>query len=85
MAPSFVYVAVFSFLMASGQTMEADDGSYPTEDACLLQAEADAKLMSLEWEWAERTGHIQPFKGVEVRCEKRTAPKAQKRGARHGR
>jgi hypothetical protein len=35
--------------------------------------------MAQEWAWAERTGHIQPFKGVTVRCEKRPAPKAGKR------
>ena len=75
MAANFVYTAVFTFLMASGQPMEADDASYKTYDACMMQAEADAKGMAKEWEWAERTGHIQPFKGVTVRCEKRPAPK----------
>lgn len=84
MTSAFVYTAVFTFFMANGQTLEADDASYPTEDACYLQAEADAKLMGQEWEWAKRTGRIQPFKGVEVRCEKRPAPKAKK-GERHGR
>lgn len=81
MAASFVYTAVFTFLMASGQPMEADDASYKTYDACMMQAEADAKLMAQEWAWAERTGHIQPFKGVTVRCEKRPVPKAGKRHA----
>ena len=81
MAASFVYTAVFTFLMASGQPIEADDASYKTYDACMMQAEADAKLMAQEWAWAERTGRIQPFKGVTVRCEKRPAPKAGKRHA----
>jgi len=80
MAASFVYTAVFTFLMASGP-MEADDASYPTYDDCMTQSEADAKLMAQEWAWAERTGRIQPFKGVTVRCEKRPAPKAGKRHA----
>ena len=85
MAPTFVYVAVFSFLLSSGQTMDADDAAYPTRDACLLQAEADAKNMAVEWAWEEeRTGLPGFYKGVEVRCEKRTAPKVQKKGARHG-
>ncbi|MCR5259199.1 MAG: hypothetical protein K6E40_13705 [Desulfovibrio sp.] len=83
MAPGFVYVAVFSFLMSSGQTLEADDGTYGTYDACMTQGEADAKLMAQEWAWAEREHRIQPFRGVEVRCEKRPAPKAGK-GVRHG-
>jgi len=80
MAASFVYTAVFTFLMASGP-MEADDASYKTYDACMMQAEADAKLMAQEWAWAEREHRIQPFKGVTVRCEKRPAPKAGKRHA----
>ena len=81
MATSFVYTAVFTFLMASGQPIEADDASYKTNDACMMQAEADAKLMAQEWAWAERERRIQPFKGVTVRCEKRPAPKAGKRHA----
>ncbi len=81
MAASFVYTAVFTFLMASGQPIEADDASYKTYDACMMQAEADAKLMAQEWAWAERERRIQPFKGVTVRCEKRPAPKAGKRHA----
>ena len=84
MASAFVYTAIFTFFMASGQSIEADDASYPSHDACMMQSEANAKLMAQEWAWAERTGHIQPFKGVEVRCERRQAPKAKK-GSRHGR
>ncbi len=80
---SFVYTAVFTFVMASGQPIVADDASYPTYDACMSESEAEAKLMAREWEWADSTGRIQPFKGVTVRCEKRPAPKAKK-GARHG-
>ena len=83
MVASFVYTAVFTFLMASGDPLIADDASYPTYDACMSQGEADAKLMAQEWAWAEREHRIQPFKGVTVRCEKRPAPKAKK-VARHG-
>ena len=83
MAASFVYTAVFTFLMASGP-MEADDASYPTYDACMTESEASAKLMAQEWAWAEREHRIQPFKGVTVRCEKRPASK-EKKGVRHGR
>ena len=39
MAASFVYTAVFTFLMASGP-MEADDASYPTYVACMTESEA---------------------------------------------
>ena len=70
MAASFVYTAVFTFLMASGQPIEADDASYKTYDACMMQAEADAKLMAREWEWQEaQTGRKGFYKSVEVWCE----------------
>ena len=81
MTTGFVYTAVFTFILNAGQPIVADDASYKTYDACMMQGEADAKLMAQEWAWAERTGHIQPFRGVTVRCEKRPAPKAGKRHA----
>ena len=81
MAASFVYTAVFTFLMANGQPIVADDASYRTYDACMMQSEADAKLMAQEWAWADRTGHRQPFRGVTVHCEKRPAPKKVARHA----
>lgn len=81
MAANFVYTAVFTFLMASGQPMESDDASYKTYDACMTESEASAKLMAREWEWTEREGRIQPFKGVAVRCEKRPAPRKVARHA----
>ena len=84
MTSAFVYTAVFSFLLASGDTMVADDASYRTYDACMMQAEADAKGMAKEWAWEEaRTGLKGFYKGVTVRCEKRPAPKTKK-VARHG-
>lgn len=81
---SFIYTAVFTFLLSSGQPIVADDGSYPSYDACMMQAEADAKGMAAEWRWEEeRTGLPSFFKGVEVKCERRQVPNAKK-GARHG-
>ena len=71
MAASFVYTAVFALTLASGEVIDAEGESYSTEDACLLQSEADAKLMAREWAWQEsQTGRKAFYKGVEVRCER---------------
>lgn len=71
MAVPFVYTAVFALTLASGEVVEAEGESYPTQDACLLQSEADAKLMAREWAWEEsRTGRKGFYRGVEVRCER---------------
>ena len=71
MAASFVYTAIFALTLASGEVVEAEGESYPTQDACLLQSEADAKLMAREWAWEEsRTGRKGFYRGVEVRCER---------------
>jgi hypothetical protein len=70
---SFVYIPVFILSMASGATAEgaftADE--YPTYDACMLQAEADAKSMVREWDEAEAAGRPHLFESVEVRCVKK--------------
>ena len=85
MAPAFIYVSVFSFLLASGDTMVADDASYRSYDRCMVESEASARQMAREWAWEEeRTGLKGFYKGVSVRCERRKAPKAGK-GVRHGR
>ena len=74
MPASVVYTAVFALFLQNGDVINAEGESYPTEDACLMQAEADAKLMWKEWEWeARRTGERGFYKGVEVRCERHQA------------
>ena len=71
MTPTFVYTAIFALTLASGEVVEAEGESYPTEDACLLQTEADAKLMWNEWQWQEaQTGRKAFYRSVEVRCER---------------
>ena len=71
MAASFVYTAIFALTLASGEVVEAEGESYPTQDACLLQSEADAKLMAREWAREEsRTGRKGFYRNVEVRCER---------------
>jgi hypothetical protein len=62
---------VFALTLASGEVIDAEGESYSTEDACLLQSEADAKLMAKEWQWQEaQTGRKGFYRGVEVRCER---------------
>lgn len=70
---SFVYIPVFILSMASGAVAEGsfDADAYPTYDACMLQAEADAKNMVREWDEAEAAGRPHLFESVEVRCERR--------------
>lgn len=79
MMSQIVYIPVFILSMASGAVAEGsfDADAYPTYDACMLQAEADAKNMVREWDEAEAAGRACPFEAVEIRCEKREA--------RHGR
>ena len=71
MTSAFVYTAVFALTLASGEVVEAEGESYPTEDACYIQSEADAKLMAKEWQWQEtQTGRKGFYRSVEVRCER---------------
>jgi hypothetical protein len=68
------YVAIFTFLLASGEKIETEEEVYPSREECLLNAEAEAKSMDRQWQWEERkTGQPRFFRGVEVRCEKRTS------------
>lgn len=67
------YVAIFTFTLASGEAIETEEELYPTFQECMMEAEAQAKSMDRQWQWEERkTGQPRFFKGVEVRCEKRT-------------
>jgi hypothetical protein len=76
MTPSFVYTAIFALTLANGEVIDAEGDSYRTEDACWLQAEADAKNMAKEWQWQEsRTGRKGFYRSVEVRCERQYGSK----------
>ena len=70
---SFVYIPVFVLSMASGAVAEGsfDADAYPTYDACMVQAEHDAKNMVREWDEAEAAGRPRMFESVEVRCVKK--------------
>ena len=72
MSSAFVYTAVFILSTMGGHPLPPADGeTYPTYDACMLQAEADAKNMVSEWDEMEKAGKSCPFEAVEIRCEKR--------------
>jgi hypothetical protein len=67
------YVALFTFFLANGESLETEEDVYPSYEECMLESEAQAKSMDRQWQWEERkTGQSRFFKGVEVRCEKRT-------------
>ena len=73
MMSQIVYIPVFVLSMASGAVAEGsfDADAYPTYDACMLQAEADAKNLAKEWDEAEAAGRPRMFESIEVRCVKR--------------
>jgi len=66
------YIALFTFVLASGEKIETEEEVYPSYEECMMNAEAEAKSMDRQWQWEERkTGQPRFFKGVEVRCEVR--------------
>ena len=70
---SFGYIPILIVSMTSGAVASGEfrDEAYPTYDACMMQAEADAKNMVREWDEAEAAGRPRMFESVEVRCVKR--------------
>ena len=67
------YVALFTFFLANGEAIESEEEMYPSYEECMLQSEAEAKLMERQWVWEEeKTSQPRFFRGVEVRCEKRS-------------
>jgi len=78
------YVALFTFLLASGEKIEAEEEVYPSYEECMMNAEAEAKLMDRQWQWEERkTGQPRFFRGVEVRCEKKTSSGEERENYEH--
>ena len=67
------YIAIFTFFLANGEAIESEEEMYPSYEECMLQSEAEAKSMERQWVWEEeKTSQPRFFKGVEVRCEKRS-------------
>ena len=80
MSSSIVYLAVFILSTSGGLTVEAEGDCFQTYDACMMQAEADAKNMAASW---RDGGSRRPFfKAVSVRCDGMSAGQAEKEGRR---
>lgn len=78
MSSAVVYLAVFILSTSGGLTVEAEGDCYSTYDACMTQAEADAKNMAVSW---REGGSRRPFfKTVSVRCDGMSAKQAEKEG-----
>ena len=78
MSSGIVYLAVFLLSTSGGLTVEAEGDCFETYDACMLQAEADAKNMAASW---KEGGSRRPFfKAVSVRCDGMSAEQAKKEG-----
>ena len=72
MVNATAYIAVFTFFLASGESLETEEEIYSSYEECMLQSEAQAKSMDRQWRWEEeKTGFKSFFRGVEVRCEAR--------------
>lgn len=70
------YVALFTFFLANGNSLETEEEMYSSYDECMINAEAEARSMERQWAWEEeKTSQPRFFKGVEVRCEKRHSPR----------
>ena len=75
MSPSVVYLSVFILSTSGGLTVEAEGDCFETYDQCMVESEAEAKSMALEW---KQGGGGQFFKTVSVRCDGMTLEQAKK-------
>ena len=75
---NIVYLAIFVLSTSGGLTVEAEGDCYSTYDACMMQGEADAKNMALEWQSSGQKRAF--FKSVEVRCDGMSLEQAEKEG-----
>lgn len=78
MSSAIVYLAIFVLSTSGGLTVEAEGDCFQTYDACMMQAEADAKNMAASW---RDGGSSRPFfKTVSVRCDGMSLKQAEKEG-----
>lgn len=70
---AFVYIPILIVSMSSGAVARGEfpENAYPTYDACMVQAEHDAKNLVKEWDEAEAAGRPRMFESIEVNCVKR--------------
>lgn len=76
MSPSIVYLAVFVLSTSGGLTIEAEGDCFETFDQCMLDSEAEAKSMALEWKQGGDRRRF--FKSVSVRCDGMSLEQAKK-------
>ena len=78
MSSSIVYLAVFLLSTSGGLTVEAEGDCFQTYDQCMLDSEAEAKSMALEWQ--QSGARRQFFKSVSVRCDGMSLEQAKREG-----
>ena len=76
MSSSIVYLAIFVLSTSGGLTVEAEGDCYETYDQCMMDSEAEAKNMALEWQQSGTRHSF--FKSVSVRCDGMTLEQAKK-------
>jgi len=76
MSSGIVYLAVFLLSTSGGLTVEAEGDCFETFDQCMMDSEAEAKSMALEWQ--QGGGRRSFFKSVSVRCDGMTLEQAKK-------
>lgn len=76
MSPSVVYIAIFVLSTSGGLTVEAEGDCFETYDQCMMDSEAEAKSMALEWQQGGDSRSF--FKSVSVRCDGMTLEQAKK-------
>lgn len=78
MSSSIVYLAIFILSTSGGLTVEAEGDCFETFDQCMMDSEAEAKSMALEWQQGGARRSF--FKSVSVRCDGMTLEQARKEG-----
>lgn len=76
MSSSIVYLAVFVLSTSGGLTIEAEGDCFQTYDQCMMDSEAEAKSMALEWKQSGARRSF--FKSVSVRCDGMSLEQAKK-------
>ena len=76
MSSGIVYLAVFLLSTSGGLTVEAEGDCFQTYDQCMMESEAEAKSMALEWK--QGGDRRQFFKTVSVRCDGMSLEQAKK-------
>ena len=78
MSSSIVYLAVFILSTSGGLTIEAEGDCFQTYDQCMMDSEAEAKSMALEWKQGGDRRSF--FRSVEVRCDGMSIEQAKREG-----